>query len=236
MIKTIAFDGDDTLWHNERVFSMTQEKFRTLIRSYVPEGEIDDRLQRTEIGNLRIFGYGIKGFILSMVETAIALTDGRITARDIQAIVGFGREMLEHPVELLDDVRETVAALKDRYRLLIVTKGDLFDQESKVARSGIADLFWRVEIVSEKDAATYGSILKRHDIAPSEFLMIGNSVRSDVLPVLEIGARAVHLPYPLTWVHEVVAPSAAGDAFPVLEKMADFPALVARLDQLAPAS
>ncbi|MEO3435386.1 HAD family hydrolase [Inquilinus sp. CAU 1745] len=236
MIKTIAFDGDDTLWHNERIFSMTQEKFRALIRSYVPEGEIDDRLQRTEIENLRIFGYGIKGFTLSMVETAIALTDGRITARDIQAIIGFGREMLEHPVELLDDVRETVEALKDRYRLIIITKGDLFDQESKVARSGLADLFWRVEIVSEKDAATYGSILKRHDIAPSEFLMIGNSVRSDVLPVLEIGARAVHLPYELTWVHEVVTPSAAGDGFPVLERMADFPALVARLDQLAPAS
>ncbi|HEX6509904.1 MAG TPA: HAD family hydrolase [Chloroflexota bacterium] len=201
-ITTIAFDGDDTLWHNESIFSMTQERYRTLMRKYCAEEELDGQLLATEGRNLRLFGYGVKGFMLSMIETAIEVSDRQVSAADIQTIVDFGKAMLDHPVELLDGVRETVDALRERYRLLVITKGDLFDQESKLARSGLAELFWTVEIVSEKDEGTYRRILDAQDVEPGEFLMVGNSIRSDILPVVGIGASAVYVPYHLTWAHE----------------------------------
>ena len=147
-ITTIAFDGDDTLWHNERLFSVTQDRFRALLQGYVSDIDIDARLQAAEVRNLTIFGYGIKGFILSMIETAIDMTDGRVDPRDIQTIIDHGKEMLAHPVELMDGVREGIEPLRGRYRLMVITKGDLFDQESKLARSGLAELFWKIEIVS----------------------------------------------------------------------------------------
>jgi putative hydrolase of the HAD superfamily len=206
--RVVAFDGDDTLWHNETIFSMTQERFRALIGAHIdlPGHEIDARLVDTERQNLATYGYGIKGFVLSMVETAIAITEGRIPARDIEAIIGFGRSMIAHPVQLIEGAREILETLRARdHEVWLLTKGDLFDQESKLARSGLSSLFHRIEIVSEKDEPAYLRILERHGISPDEFAMVGNSLRSDILPVVAIGARAFHIPYSITWAHETVA-------------------------------
>ncbi|MGQ9370857.1 HAD family hydrolase [Azospirillum sp. ST 5-10] len=227
MIDTIGFDGDDTLWHNESLFSMTQDRFRALLAHAADPQTLDRRLLEAERANLRHYGYGIKGFVLSMIETAIAVTDGRIAGHDIGTLVAFGKTMLEHPVELLDGAVAALDALAGRHRLLLITKGDLFDQESKVARSGLAERFAAVEIVSEKDPDTYRRILDRHGVDPARFLMVGNSVRSDVLPVLAVGAAAVHVPYHLTWAHEEAEPPAEG--YRRIESLHALPAAVARL-------
>jgi putative hydrolase of the HAD superfamily len=227
MIDTIGFDADDTLWHNENLFSMTQEKFRALLSPYATTEVLDARLNETERRNLTHFGYGIKGFTLSMIETALDVSGGRIDPHDIQAILDAGKAMLAHPVELLDGVRETLERLAGEYQLMVITKGDLFDQESKIARSGLAPLLARVEIVSEKDQAAYRRILGRHGVAPERFLMVGNSIRSDILPVLAIGANAVHVPYPLAWHHEVVEHrGAAAEGFDEIASMDALPALL----------
>jgi len=234
MISVIAFDGDDTLWHNERIFSMTQQKFRDLLSVYVEGERLDERLAAIELHNLGVFGYGIKGFVLSMIETAIDVSEGQVPASIVQALIDFGKEMLRHPVELLDGVDETVRRLALRHRLILITKGDLFDQESKVARSGLADLFWKIEIVSEKDERTYARLLEEHDIDPAQFIMVGNSIKSDILPVVRIGARAVHVPYEMTWVHEraELDPEAATRVW-TLESVRDLPPLIARLSRRA---
>jgi len=205
VIETIAFDGDDTLWHNETLFSITQSRFAQLLEPYGDFADLPQSLVATERRNLLVFGYGIKGFILSMIETAIEVTSGQVQAGDIQAIIDAGKAMRDHPVELLDGVREVVEALAGgSQRLMVITKGDLFDQESKLAGSGLAELFDVIEIVSEKDPSTYRRILDRHDVDPAAFLMVGNSLRSDVLPVVEVGGRAVHVPYEVTWALERV--------------------------------
>jgi putative hydrolase of the HAD superfamily len=204
MFKLIAFDADDTLWHNEPLFQATEAQFAEMLSRYHPPQWVRDRLFDTEMKNLGHFGYGIKGFILSMIETAIELTEARVTGVEIQRIINWAHEMLLAPVDLLDGVRETIETLAPSYRLMLLTKGDLFDQESKLARSGLGEHFHAVEIVSKKDARTYATILARHAVAPEEFLMIGNSLKSDVLPAVEAGARAVHIPYFTTWAHESV--------------------------------
>ncbi len=227
MVDVIAFDGDDTLWHNETLFSVTQEKFRALLRPYVDEAEIDASLLATEKRNLALFGYGIKGFTLSMIETAIEVSGGRVETVEIQRLIDYGKAMLDHPLELLDGVEDIIEPLRQNYRVMLITKGDLFDQESKIARSGLADLFWKIEIVSEKDPETYRRILRTHDVAPDSFLMVGNSVRSDILPVLEIGGRAVHIPYQVTWEHENADPLAAAQhAFRTLDSLLELPTLL----------
>ncbi|CAO3405938.1 HAD family hydrolase [Azospirillum largimobile] len=223
--ETIGFDGDDTLWHNESLFSMTQDRFRALLSHAADPTDLDRRLLEAERANLRVYGYGIKGFVLSMIETAIAVTDGQVAARDLQSLIDFGKAMLEHPVELLPGVAEVVEALSSRYRLVLITKGDLFDQESKIARSGLAELFHAVEIVSEKDPATYRRVMDRHGIDPARFLMVGNSVRSDILPVLTAGAHAVHIPYAITWAHEEA--EVPDDHYRRLDGIRDLPALLA---------
>lgn len=205
MIRVIGFDGDDTLWHNESLFALTQERFYELLRPYSAGPDLPARLFETEMRNLRLFGYGAKGFMLSMIETAIEVSAGRVTATEIQAIIDSGKALIEHPVELLEGVLDTIAALDGTYELLLITKGDLFHQESRIAGSGLGAFFDGIEIVSEKDAPTYERILKRRGIAPGEFLMVGNSVRSDILPIVALGARAVHIPYHITWQHEQVA-------------------------------
>ncbi len=202
MVTVVAFDGDDTLWHNESIFTMTQERYRALLERYLDGPALDERLQANELRNLHLFGYGIKGFTLSMIETAIEVSAGQVEAATIQSIIDYGKAMLQHPVELLEGVQATIEALHDRYRLMVITKGDLFDQESKLARSGLAELFWQIEIVSEKDQETYRRILRVHGIDPREFVMVGNSIKSDILPVLSLGAHVVHVPYHTTWVHE----------------------------------
>lgn len=204
MFDVIAFDADDTLWHNESVFQATETQFAELLSAYHPPAWVRERLFATEMKNLEHFGYGVKGFTLSMIETAIELTEGKARGDEIQRIINWGHEMLRAPVELLDGVRETIEALSPHHRLMLLTKGDLFDQESKLARSGLGEHFSMVEIVSEKNVATYQRVITRSSVPPDRFLMIGNSLKSDVLPAIDAGAHAVHIPYAMTWAHEQV--------------------------------
>ena len=183
-IETVGFDGDDTLWHNETLFSMTQERFRALLADHVGGDELDARLLATERENVAVYGYGVKGFTLSMIETAIEVTNGRVDGDTIYRILAFAKDQLNHPVELLPGVTDTLDALAGRYRLLLITKGDLFDQESKIARSGLAEVFDGIEVVAEKEPPTYERIVRRYGIESASLLMVGNSVKSDVLPVL----------------------------------------------------
>lgn len=223
-LDVIAFDADDTLWHNEPLFTETKRKFERLLMNYHSGEWIDRKLDETEMRNIQHFGYGIKGFTLSMIETAIELTEGRVTASEIAEVIGFGREMMRHPVNLLEGAREAVAKLSDHYKLMIITKGDLFDQESKIARSGLGDYFSRIEIVSEKNRRTYEAIMERHAFSPERFLMVGNSLKSDILPVIEAGGRAVYIPYPMTWIHEMISDYDFGQArFSEVESIALLP-------------
>ncbi|TAH21931.1 MAG: HAD family hydrolase [Cytophagales bacterium] len=199
MKKTIAFDADDTLWHNESIFHETTHTFMDLVSHYVSASELEERLYAVERRNLALFGYGIKGFMLSMIETVIELSEGKATGTEIQQVIDLGKYMLTHPINVLEDVEETVSALKDDYRLMVITKGDLLDQESKIARSGLADYFELIEIVSEKDEKTYTEVLKRNKIDINQFLMVGNSLKSDILPICTLGGKAVHIPYHLNW-------------------------------------
>lgn len=205
MFDVLAFDADDTLWHNETLFVMTQEKFRALLEPYLTKEWTGDELYATEIRNLAYFGYGIKGFTLSMIETAIELTDARIPAHEIQSIIDFAKTMVKTPVNLLDHATEVIPSLAQSHTLMLITKGDLFDQETKIAQSGLADYFTHIEIVAEKTVDTYRRILAKHQIDPQRFLMIGNSLRSDILPVIEVGGHAIHVPYQTTWAHETVS-------------------------------
>lgn len=228
MIEVIGLDGDDTLWHSEQLFVETQDHYRELLAPHLdiaPEA-LDARLVEIERQNLRTFGYGVKAFTLSLIETAIDVSGGDIPGTAIQSILDLGKVLLDHPVQLLDGVAEAVDALTDTYRVMILTKGDLLHQESKVARSGLADLLWAVEIVSEKDVATYRRVLERHRIDPAGFVMVGNSVRSDVLPPLELGARAVHVPYHVTWALEHADADPARHEFPVLGSISELPACI----------
>jgi putative hydrolase of the HAD superfamily len=203
-VRVVGFDGDDTLWHSETRFHVTQGEFRELLKRHVPEAEADLRLAEMEMKNLGIYGYGVKSFTLSMLETAIELTEGRIPASDLEVILGWGKRMLMEPTELLEGVEATLRGLSGRYDLLLITKGDLFDQESKLARSGLGELFLGVEILSEKNVDSYRGVFKRRAIKPEDFVMVGNSLRSDVLPVVSLGGHAVHIPYEVTWHHEHV--------------------------------
>ncbi len=203
-IKVIGFDADDTLWVNEPYYRDAEEQFVQLVTSYGVNGNIAGALFETEISNLRLYGYGIKAFMLSLVECAIQLTDGGISSRDISLIIGIGKSMLEHPIELLDDVKFVLKRLAPYYRLIVATKGDLLDQERKMRRSGIADYFHHIEVMSDKKEQHYVQLLKHLDIAPESFLMIGNSLKSDIIPPLELGAWGVHVPYHTTWAHEEV--------------------------------
>ena len=203
----LGIDADDTLWHSENRFHETHQRYHALLADHVDldVDELERRMLETEQRNLRLFGYGAKGCTLSLIETAIEVPDGAVPTEVISTILEFGKDLLDHPVELLDGVADAIEAFRARgLHLLLITKGDLWHQESKVAASGIADHFDAVEIVAEKDAGTYRAILDRHSIEPASFCMIGNSVRSDVLPVLELGGRAVHVPYAYLWAHEAV--------------------------------
>ena len=204
-ISLIGLDADDTLWHSESHFAVTEERFAELLSPWIDGEKAAERLLETERQNLRLFGYGIKGFTLSMIETGLSISGGQISSEALGQIVAWGKEMLAHPVELLPDVAETLERLASAgFRLALITKGDLFHQESKVAESGLANHFEAVEILSEKSSTSYQRVLDRMNVSPSEFLMVGNSVLSDVLPVVELGGSAVHVPYHVTWGHERV--------------------------------
>ena len=201
----LGFDADDTLWHNENIFEHTHHRYRELLARFHDAATVERTLFATEMRNLELYGYGVKGFTLSAIETAIELTEGRISADEIQRLIALGKDMLAHPVELLEGVEETLVELGARHRLLLITKGDLRDQERKLAKSRLAPRFRQVEIVSEKDETTYRGIFQRHGVEPARFVMIGNSLKSDILPVLALGGVGVHVPYRLTWAAERVA-------------------------------
>ncbi len=222
---TIGFDADDTLWHNETIFERVHERYRALLSHYHDAATVDRTLFATEMRNLELYGYGVKGFTLSSIETAIALTDGKISADEIQQLIALGQEMLAHPVDLLDGVAETLSVLGGQHRLLVITKGDLRDQERKLARSGLAAHFRHVEILSEKDEGTYAALFRRHVIDPARFLMVGNSLKSDILPVLALGGAGAHVPYHLTWAAErVEAPPRDQARFFQLKTVRELPA------------
>lgn len=227
MFDLIAFDADDTLWHNETLFTLTQQTYRDVLTPHLQRPWNDEVLYQTELRNLEHFGYGVKGFTLSMIETAIELTDGQVPARVIQQIIDLGKAMLAAPVELLDGVAEVVSSLAGDYPLLLLTKGDLFDQEAKIARSGLADHFRHIEIVSDKTPASYRALLEKYGVPPARFLMVGNSLRSDIVPVVAIGGRAVYIPYHVTWVHEQVAAEALPAGIVELARMGQLPAWLA---------
>jgi len=201
-LTTIGFDADDTLWQNEQFFRLTEERFVVLLGAHGEAADIAGRLLDAERRNLAFYGFGIKGFVLSMIETAIEVTRGEVSAAVIGEILAAGREMVAHPVETLPQARETLATLAADYRLVLITKGDLFDQERKLAQSGLGDLFDGVEIVSDKTEEVYRRIFARHGDGPERAMMVGNSLKSDILPALEAGSWAVHIPHELTWVLE----------------------------------
>ena len=236
MLELIGFDGDDTLWHSEGYYRDAQAAFEAIIAGYLDlaDARLHERVLETERRNLALFGYGAKGMTLSMIETAIAVTGARISAADLHRVVELGKSVLQHPVELLPGIREALAAVAAEFEVVLITKGDLFHQEKKVARSGLADLFQRIEIVSEKDPGTYGRVLSEFGVPPGRFAMVGNSLRSDVEPVLRLGGWAVHLPYHVTWAHEMDADVAADDPrMLAIDAPAAIPAAIGRLAQRA---
>ncbi|HET6432938.1 HAD family hydrolase [Dyella sp.] len=205
MITMIGFDGDDTLWHSEGYYQEANAAFAGIVGRYVDleDRRVHEDMLGTERRNLALFGYGAKGMTLSMVETAIAVTGARISAADIHRVIEIGKGVLQHPVELLPGIRAAVEAVAAEHALVLITKGDLFHQEKKVAQSGLADLFRRIEIVSEKDIGTYRRLFDEFAVAPMQFLMVGNSLRSDIEPVVRLGGWGVHVPYHVTWSHEL---------------------------------
>ncbi|WP_435416174.1 HAD family hydrolase [Polaribacter aestuariivivens] len=204
-IKVIAFDADDTLWINETYFREAEEEFAKLISKYETKNKIDQELFKTEIKNLVHYGYGVKGFILSMVECALELSNYKISQKTIEKIINIGKDMLQKPVEVLEGVEEVLEHLQEKYKLIVATKGDLLDQERKLEKSNLLKYFHHIEVMSDKKEKDYTKLINHLDIQPSEFLMIGNSLKSDVLPLLEIGASAIHIPFHTTWIHEEVS-------------------------------
>ena len=228
----IAFDADDTLWHTERLYVEAQERFAQMLANYHAPEWINDRLYQTEIRNIQHFGYGIKAFVLSLIETAMELTEGRISSREIREIVNWAREMLNSEVELLPHVSQIIPQLSSQYPMMIITKGDLLDQETKIKKSGLEMYFQHIEIVSQKTLASYEKILGKYSVAPGRFMMIGNSLPSDILPVLKLGGSAVHIPYEITWLHETAEqPPRDHAGYYELENLGQLPLLLERIAQ-----
>ena len=212
-LKIIGFDADDTLWVNEPYYRQTEVDFCEIMKPYLPEKESYDELFRTEMQNLELYGYGAKGFMLSMIETALRISGNSVKPKEINGIIGLGRKLLNQPVVLLDHVAEVLLQLKGRYKLILATKGDLLDQERKLVNSGLAGYFHHIEIMSDKTVQNYRKLIQRLDVDPGEFMMIGNSVKSDIIPVLEIGAKAIHIPCDTTWLHERIHGETEADSY-----------------------
>lgn len=221
----VAFDADDTLWHNEDMFDSTHRALEELLSPWAAADAVDARLYDIEMRNLARYGYGAKAFMLSMTETAIDVSEGAISAADIGRIIELGHAILDRPTELLDGVVEALDAVA-HHTLMLITKGDLYAQHARIAESGLADRFWRIEVVAEKNVATYARLLELHQVPIHDFVMVGNSLRSDVLPVVELGGRAVHVPYHVTWAHESHDEDHEHDIH-TLERLRDLPSLLA---------
>lgn len=230
-ITTVGLDADDTLWHNETIFRLSQKRFVDLLADHADEPVMMERLSQVERRNLRLYGYGVKGFTLSMLETAMELCDGAAPPHIIREILAAGREMLAHPVETLPGVDEVLAELSEKYRLVLITKGDLMDQERKLAASGLGELFAAVEIVSEKDRSTYDRVFARHGTGAAEAVMAGNSMKSDVLPAIEAGAFAAHIPYHITWAHELADAPEGHPRYVSLSRIGELPDWIAAIDR-----
>jgi putative hydrolase of the HAD superfamily len=200
--KIVGFDADDTLWINEPLYQDTEKQFCEILKPYLIESETHEQLFKTEIENLEIYGYGAKGFILSMVETALRISDNKITSSEISRIIEIGKHLLNQPIVLLDKVEKVLQKLQKKYKLILATKGDLLDQERKLVKSGLVSYFHHIEIMSDKQEYNYRKLINHLDIQPQEFIMIGNSIKSDILPVINIGASAIHVPFETTWLHE----------------------------------
>ena len=231
-IRMVGFDADDTLWRSEDYFHAAQDAFERIVGGYIDlaDARVRERLYAVEKGNIAVFGYGVKGMALSMVEAAVQITGERIAARDLHRIVGIAKDMLRHPVELLPGVRDAVEAIASEHAIVLITKGDLFHQEAKVRDSGMAHLFRRIEIVSEKDDTTYTRLFDEFEIVPRQFVMIGNSLRSDIAPVLRLGGWGIHVPYHLTWAHETEAEIEPGHPrLQVVDTPAALPAALCRI-------
>ncbi len=232
MLELIGFDGDDTLWHSQDYYDAAQAEFERIVGRYVDlaDARVHERLLAIESGNIAAFGYGAKGMTLSMIEAAFEITGGLISSGDLHRLVGIGKEVLAHPVELLPGIREAVGMVGNSYRIVLITKGDLLHQQAKVRQSRLGDLFQRIEIVSEKDPAAYSRVLREFDVLPQDFAMVGNSLRSDIAPVVQLGGRAVYMPYHSTWSLEA-APGFALDESRVIEvcHAAEIPAAIDRL-------
>jgi putative hydrolase of the HAD superfamily len=222
-VKIIAFDADDTLWENETYFAEAEQRFSEMLEDFLPKHTVLRELLHTEISNLPLYGYGIKAFMLSMIETAIRISDKNIPASVIQKTIDIGREMLDKPVTLLEGVEEVLKSLKGRYRLVLATKGDLLDQERKLIKSNLQGYFHHIEIMSEKKEDDYRKLIRRLDIAPEGFMMIGNSLKSDVMPVINVGGYGVHIPFHTTWAHEKIEVDLKSDRFIVLQKISEVP-------------
>jgi len=230
-ITLVGFDADDTLWHSESHFAVTEERFQALVQPWSEPGETAEKLLNRERENLEVFGYGVKGFTLSMIETALEVSDNTIPPDAIAQIILWGKEMMVHSVDLLPGARDVVSQISNQFRTVLITKGDLFHQESKVAESGLASFFDRVEILSEKSPDQYRRVLGRcGGVRPEQFLMVGNSLRSDVLPVAEIGGFGVHIPYEFLWGHEKVDDPVPSDRWQRLEALSDLPSMLDALD------
>ncbi|HET6558524.1 MAG TPA: HAD family hydrolase [Prolixibacteraceae bacterium] len=220
-IKVIGFDADDTLWVNEPFFQAVEKQFCAILKPYMDEEEASKELFKTEILNLEIYGYGAKGFLLALIETALRATNEKISQRELILIMEIGKTLLKMPIQLLDGVENVLQSLKERYRLIMVTKGDLLDQERKLQHSGLAGYFHHIEIMSDKREQNYLKLMAHLDIQPHEFLMVGNSVKSDVLPVITIGSKAIHIPYKVTWQHENHHEPAEADSYLQVETISE---------------
>ncbi|WMT89898.1 HAD family hydrolase [Pelagibacterium sp. H642] len=225
-LTTIGFDADDTLWQNEQFFRLTERQFADLLADFAEPEHLSARLLEAEKRNLAHYGFGIKGFTLSMIETALEVTDGKVPGEIIGRIVSAGREMLSHPIETLPHVHDTLEALTGTHRLVLITKGDLFDQERKLAQSGLGDFFDAVEIVSDKSAATYQRAFSRHGDGPAHAMMVGNSLRSDVLPAIEAGSWGTYVPHELTWNYEHAEEPASAPRFAKIASLAELGPLI----------
>ena len=230
MLTTLCFDADDTLWHNERFFRMTQDQFSELLADFAEKDHLAERLLAAERRNLGRYGFGIKGFVLSMIETALDVTENRIPGQVVRDIIAVGQEMLAHPIELLPGVEETMETLAPDYRILLITKGDLLDQERKIAQSGLGEMFDRVEIVSDKSTAVYMDIFARHSTLPGQALMTGNSLKSDVNPAIEAGGWAIYVPHGLTWELEAAEAPHRHERFREVRDFRDIPDTVAAIE------
>lgn len=220
-IKVIAFDADDTLWVNEPYYRKAEEEFCELLKDYMPKETCNRILFDTEMKNLEVYGYGIKPFALSLIEAAIAISDHKIPISVVSTLIERAKKMLHLPIELLDGIEDTLKVLSKKYRLVMATKGDLLDQERKLIKSGLEEYFHHIEIVSDKTPNHYRKLIRHLDIQPEEFLMIGNSMKSDILPVLDVGAYAFYIPYHTTWAHEVVHADTKHDRFVELKEASE---------------